>query len=338
MLKKSVKDILKSVHADNVVTRILIPFHREQSNMSVGEARRILQEYSAKPDGSCIVQNEIDEMLIDLQIIIPAYNAERYLCECLNSVISQKTKYSYKAVVIDDGSADKTKEILEKYAGHEQIIPVYQDNRGFSGARNRGLEKLFSKYIMFLDSDDILPDGAISSLMDTAIEMNADIVEGSAYEMADGKRGIYDRYKKRVNGYKGRLKGQPWGKVYKRSIFDNLCFPEGFWFEDSINALIIYPQTENIVVIPDFVYTYRKNPDGISATAKKYRKIIDTYWVTEQLLDDYKTKKIVPNRRFMDALMQQIILNFRRTDTLEKRYSGSYFCAYFRIVNIVWTA
>lgn len=73
-----------------------------------------------------------------------------------------------------------------------------------------------------------------------------------------------------------------------------------------------------MVVIPEFVYTYRMNPDGISATASRYRKIVDTYWVTTQLVEDYQKGGYQLNSRFMEALMRQIIINFRRTKTLEK--------------------
>ena len=90
----------------------------------------------------------------DLQIIIPAYNAEKYIENCLNSILSQKTQYTYVITVINDGSTDETSQILSKYLDDEHVDIISQSNKGFSGARNRGLKNLVGHYLMFVDSDD----------------------------------------------------------------------------------------------------------------------------------------------------------------------------------------
>ena len=76
----------------------------------------------------------------DLQIIIPAYNAEKYIEKCLNSILSQKTQYTYVITVINDGSTDETSQILSKYLDDEHVDIISQSNKGFSEARNRGLK------------------------------------------------------------------------------------------------------------------------------------------------------------------------------------------------------
>ena len=134
-----------------------------------------------KPKGICYTSNGIYPDESDLQIIIPAYNVEKYLDQCLESVLNQKTRYSYNIVVIDDGSTDQTCKIADFYASDSRIKVIHQKNRGFSGARNKALENITGKYVMFVDSDDVLLPDAIQNLMDTAYSINADIVESGFY-------------------------------------------------------------------------------------------------------------------------------------------------------------
>ena len=99
----------------------------------------------------------------DVQIIIPVYNVEKYLKECLDSVFNQKTQYKFCVVAINDGSPDNSRKILAEYEKYPNLKIIDQDNKGFSGARNSGLKEIDAEYIMFLDSDDILYDGAIEA-------------------------------------------------------------------------------------------------------------------------------------------------------------------------------
>lgn len=183
----------------------LIPI-RTYLNDSV--AREILTNFQACPQGSCFANNVI-EARKDLQIIIPAYNAEKYIGECLKSVLCQKTKYSVLATVINDGSTDNTAEVIQNIVrggGKIEIEVISQENRGFSGARNAGLKTIKGKYIMFLDSDDILPDNTIEIMIDAAYRDNTDIVQGSWYEFDD-----MHRTENIVSS--DQLSGYPWGKI-----------------------------------------------------------------------------------------------------------------------------
>ena len=135
-----------------------------------------------------IYTNNILHNDLDLSIIIPVYNQEKYIEECLNSVLTQKTKYKFETIVINDGSTDHTGELLEKYK--DRVVLRTQENRGFSGARNRGLSDLRGRYLMFVDSDDLLLPDAIEALMNTACESDADIVEGSSDALRSVRGGV----------------------------------------------------------------------------------------------------------------------------------------------------
>lgn len=103
MLKETVKDILSNIY---------FPI---KSKMSATEAYEILEDYSPKPSGTCFTQNQLN-VGYDLQIVVPAYNVEKYIVQCLESVFKQKTKYKVLVSVVNDGSTDKTVTLLQEYA------------------------------------------------------------------------------------------------------------------------------------------------------------------------------------------------------------------------------
>ena len=100
----------------------------------------------------------------------------------MDSIADQSTDYKVQVIVINDGSTDSTEAILEKYRCFSDWIIINQENRGFSGARNVGLDLAEGKYIMFVDSDDILGQNAIEKLMRKAIATDADIVAEIIYQ------------------------------------------------------------------------------------------------------------------------------------------------------------
>ncbi len=149
----------------------------EPCALSVEEAIKLLESFSPDPKNSCIERKKIKSPEYDLEIIIPAYNVEKFIQQCLDSVVSQKTDFSFHVTCVDDGSTDNTGALLDKYSsGYVSII--HQSNRGISGARNAALRKTNGKYIMFVDSDDFLPQGTVQSMLNNAFNNDADIVWG----------------------------------------------------------------------------------------------------------------------------------------------------------------
>ncbi len=140
-------------------------------------AENYLKALAPIPTGTIQADNRITPQY-DLHIIVPCYNVARTIVRCVDSILSQKTGYTFFVSLVNDGSTDKTPELLERYRADPRVELLTQSNRGLSGARNRALEHIRGKYILFVDSDDTLRKGAVEALLSKAVETNADIVQG----------------------------------------------------------------------------------------------------------------------------------------------------------------
>lgn len=320
--KAMVKKMLNpAVHAALYVGA---PFFSRKSELTPEKARQSLMDVHAMPHGEPHAENSLLPPVCDLQIIVPAYNVEAYIEDCMESILNQETKYSYKVVLIDDGSTDRTPQIADKYGSNEHVIVIHQENAGFSGARNRGLKQLFGRYIMFVDSDDMLCPGAIEALMDAAVTNDYDIVEGGAFSLSGTEKQVF--YAHPAISTQKKFHGMPWAKVFKARFFESIVFPEGFWFEDSIFSFLIYPVAERVCMLNAFVYIYRINRAG-SITASYYgkSKSLDTYWITEKLMETRRMHQLENDQQFLDRFLHQTILNGKRIAGLPEMIQESAF-------------
>ena len=240
-----------------------------------------------------------------LSIIVPAYNAKDTIEECIESIVANETDYLYEVIIIDDGSTDNSNVVLDGFCEkYKQISVIHQDNMGFSGARNTGIENAKGEFIMFVDSDDVLPPDAINSLMREITDSQFPIVEGGFYRFPPRKEnkenyGIIDAR---------CLRGQPWGKVFRTEVFKDVRFPVGYWYEDTIFAYLMYPYIGQVKRIQTSVYGYRINPNGITFQGRKSNKCIDAYWIVEDMLF---TMKLIGFQVSQDTY-DQTLLQFGR--------------------------
>ena len=116
-----------------------------------------------------------------LDVIIPAHNAEATLAECMRSVLEQKTTYTFRVILVDDGSMDGTAAAADSYADYPRVTVLHQQNGGAANARNNGMRHSKGPYLMFLDADDRLAPGAIEQLMACVAEADADLAEGGYF-------------------------------------------------------------------------------------------------------------------------------------------------------------
>jgi glycosyltransferase involved in cell wall biosynthesis len=282
------------------------------SDKMVQESYDFLENYSPNPKSSCICKNKI-EPIVDIHIIVPAYNVESYIEECMDSILcNPTTKYTYLLNVINDGSTDKTSEILKKYAGHPCVEIISQANKGFSGARNTGLSHIKGKYVLFVDSDDLMDWRGVEKMMDTALETGADIIRGAYTNISDnGKVRMF------VTNTAGRLEttklgGQPWAKLFRSDIFADVCFPEHYWYEDSIFAQIVFPRISAVYGITENCYYYRNRSTGITKQGLKRPKSVDSFWITERLFEERSKYGLKITDQYYEYVLHMVKLSFSR--------------------------
>ncbi len=212
---------------------------------------------------------------IKVSIIIPIYNVENYLRQCLDSVCTQ-TLEGIEVIAVDDGSTDGSVQILKEYEEqYPDILRVYHiKNQGVSHARNFGVEKAVGEYILFVDSDDFVASGAACELLyQKAVQGNHDVVLCQYYDIREKtltkklvrtKSKSYNiSYESDFNVHQNKfelihISPFPWDKLYKRELIAKYPFPQGLRFED---LAIMYPllcDAERIGVVKKRLYNYRR--------------------------------------------------------------------------------
>ena len=211
-------------------------------------------------------------MLPLVSVIIPNYNAEKYIEKCIKSVENQ-TYQNIEIIFIDDGSTDSSFEVIEMMMNDYNNIHVYrQVNLNASIARNRGIEIAKGRYIIFLDADDILYENAVYEMVKTAESVNADLVIGN-YTEIDTEDRVTNKWKiENIPGYYDDpwslvgLVPNPSNKLYVKEIIDNNNLVWGnVRIGQDLNFFLKYLACcKNIYLIDSYIYGWRKVPGSIS--------------------------------------------------------------------------
>lgn len=306
--------------------------------VNADKALSFLHNISPDKGSSCIVSRNPAPTDCDLEIIVPCYNVEKYVEECLDSILSQKTKYRYCVTIVNDGSTDRTGEILNRYESIENVRIIHQKNRGLSGARNTAIEQSHGRYLLFVDSDDILLPDAIESYMSLAEQTGADVVDSGHIRFADRtNRGwkarivadIYDAIQRPQvlprNLSSPRITGYPCGKVLLSELFHKVQFPSGYWFEDTLVWMILEPMCKRKVTSDKLSFRYRMNPNSISHTAVHHPKSLDSLYITLRLLEDRVSLGIGFDQYQYEQLLSQMRMNFFRVVNLNEQVKQAVF-------------
>lgn len=231
-----------------------------------------------------------------LSVLIPAYNAEMFLKDAIESVLDQTYK-NFEIVILDDGSNDRTLEIAQEYQKRDSRIRVYSiENRGLSHARNKLVSLAEGEYIAFLDADDRLCDRFLEITYKNALDNEADVV-ACQYSKLDRKKSTYyffktdfekmelsfeEVYQRMYSGKNNfnRVFVVAWGKLVKASLYKNIFYPNNQAYEDSFTTYKILLKAKKIVAISDKLYIYSVTPESLSAqvlTREKIRSAIEQH-------------------------------------------------------------
>lgn len=234
----------------------------------------------------------------DISIIVPVYNAEKYLVKCLDSLVNQ-TKKNIEIILVNDGSKDKSIDILNEYKEKypDMITIISQENQGQSVARNSGIENATGKYIAFVDSDDYVSENMFEKLYEKAIEEDFDVVASNVNCVYPDKNleihsGVDFESTEMTKEEKSKLLLNMytvvWNKIYKREIFENkeLWFEPGIWFEDVLFLYKLIPYIKSIANVEENLYQYIQRPNSVTYTYSD--KLLDINKMLDKLVEFYE--------------------------------------------------
>ncbi len=180
-----------------------------------------------------------------ISVIVPFYNSGEYIKRCVESILAQDYT-NFELLMIDDGSTDASSELCRAFSQADQRVRVFrQENKGQSAARNLGFDHAEGEYVAFVDSDDYIESGYLSYMLalfsarpESLFTMcNHYVVRGKkalpASDTSAGVRVLTKRDAFEEVLFHGCVDVSPWGKLYRRSVFETLRFPEGRVFEDT---------------------------------------------------------------------------------------------------------
>ena len=244
---------------------------------------------------------------IKLSIIIPVCNVEKYIGACLESIYRQGLdEKDFEVIVIDDGSADGSMQIVEGIRGsHHNISVIHQENAGPSVSRNSGMEIATGDYVLFVDSDDLLMDGGLSMLLPKAMEIAADMVVPDYLRMNDEditktfdakltSPDIVDMsgYNYYVNIYNPAEGSFIWRILYKRSFLNknNIRLVPGVYYEDIPFLQECYLKADRVIGLHLLYYIYRIRPRSCTYSftmknALDYNTAIANSWALLKMRD-----------------------------------------------------
>lgn len=216
-----------------------------------------------------------------LSIIVPIYNVENYLPQCIESILSQNLD-DYEIILVDDGSKDNSGKICDKFAdAHENIHVIHQENRGLANARNTGIRAANGRYLMFVDSDDFInPEINLNSIIQN---MNADIIQYKwvYYFTQTEQYRYFNNYPSFVSERYRNILAQEvqqdilsisaCDKIVNRELIinNNIFFDESLLSEDIDWSLKLYLKAQTLQIVNENIYIYRQQrPGSITTTCK----------------------------------------------------------------------
>lgn len=227
-----------------------------------------------------------------VSVIIPVYNTEKYLDECMQSVLNQSYA-PLEIILVDDGATDSCPHLCDDYAKKDfRVKVVHKQNGGLSSARNAGIRIAKGKYLTFVDSDDIVAPDMVETMVSLAQQENAEIVKiclarkehsvdciasaGNYFGVlpSEALRRIYTDPPQIISAC---------GKLFHARLFLDISFPEGRYYEDEFTTPKLYNAASKIVFSESILYFYmQRNNDSIMRSSLTEKKIQDSLYVLQE--------------------------------------------------------
>ena len=236
-----------------------------------------------------------------ISVIVPIYNVEKYIKQCIDSILMQTYK-NLEIILVDDGSPDNCPQICDEYAKKDSRVRViHKKNGGLSDARNVALDIAQGEFIGFVDSDDWISADMFEYLLEALTGYQADIsccetVNVYKYRMQYKNLKhdmVYSAKDALQELFSDHMENYAWNKLYKAELWENIRFPVGKNFEDILTIYKTFEKCEKIVTLKEAKYYYRRREDSISGTRDFknrfhiYTAIIERYEDVVQRMPEY---------------------------------------------------
>ena len=260
-----------------------------------------------------------------ISVIVPVYNVEDYLNQCMESIVGQ-TYPHLEILMVDDGSTDNSGTLCNQWAERDQRIRViHQENGGLSAARNTALDAMSGELVIMVDSDDVLHPDAVSILLQAIQAHHADVAIGS-FVVFDGKdanwptitsektvRHYDSQAALKAIYYQDKLTNSSCWRLFKASLFDDVRYPVGKYYEDLAIVYPLYKKCSLVVGIDDAVYGYRQRNDSILGRFSLKRA--DVLDICEQLERQVQTEDVellhAVRSRLLSAYFNILLLSYQ---------------------------
>ncbi|OTG63833.1 glycosyltransferase [Acinetobacter silvestris] len=265
-----------------------------------------------------------------ISLIIPVYNVEEYIEECLKSVINQITM-NIEVIIVNDGTPDNSMKIINGLISQlpkniqQFFILLEQENQGQSVARNNGLNIATGEYVAFLDSDDILAIDYFDTIFKIISKNNYDILRFNARKfIKDTNESIIFNTNIGYNGENNineeflielfnKAAWYPWLNIYRKKLFDGLIFPVGVYFEDAAVITKIFIRAKVVYLINDELYFYRLNSSGslLSKDSGNLKKHRESYEYLVKVFGEELDKNKIYSSSYLIILQSYIMFLLR---------------------------
>lgn len=255
-----------------------------------------------------------------ISVIVPIYNVEDYLDECVISIINQSYN-NLEIILVDDGSTDGSGQLCDAWADKDERIKViHKANGGLSDARNAGMEIATGDMIGFVDSDDYISEDmyyrminaieqsgstvALCSVTSETDEINHEIQVGADCEFFSGR----DLVNKTVFKEVPDLSYSVWKYIFKRDVISDACFPVGKYYEDVLFIINAIWYLDKVAYLKDKLYYYRLRQDSITGVKISSKHVDDMLTYVAGVLEFYKNNGTeLENKRAKGAMLKDLL-------------------------------
>lgn len=280
-----------------------------------------------------------------ISVIIPVYNVEKYLPQCINSVLEQSYQ-NFEIILVNDGSKDTSGAICDNYSKKDSRIKViHQENAGASAARNTGLKIVSGEYVYFLDGDDWLERNAFEEMVKSMQKEQTDFVFFDAYSIDENSGNISKKHYSHKETYKNG-KGHeimkqlltnkefhvaPWSMFFRTKFLmqSKIYFEEGIIYEDMLFAYQVFSMAQKVAYVPAYLYFRRYRENSVMTSKVVQKNFVSAVKVYEQVRD--YSEKLTDDRRCDEYIVKCAYNAINVYDRLSSKDKKTYQDEYIRM-------